>query len=109
MNRIILVSAAVLFAAPAGAQQGTDRRPEGNLGAGAAMTGEQRESAGQPSAGGTVAPPQQATTSPRPSATDDAQPRQRPEGNLGAERESSGLPASGGGAAVPAPTTSPRP
>jgi len=116
MNRIILVSAAVLFAAPAGAQQGTDRRPEGNLGAGAAMTGAQRESAGQPSAGGTVAPPQQATTSPRPSATDDAQPRQRPEGNLGAgaamtgaQRESSGLPASGGGAAVPAPTTSPPP
>jgi hypothetical protein len=115
MIRIIFVAAAALVAVPAWAQQGNDRRPEGNLGAGAAMTGAQQESAGQPSTGGSAAPPQQATTSPRSPTADDAQARRGPEGNLGAgaamtgaQRESSGLPASGGGAAVPAPTTSPR-
>ncbi|MBX6740560.1 MAG: hypothetical protein IRY87_00760 [Acetobacteraceae bacterium] len=115
MRRTILGLAllAPLFAAPtvmAQAQQGPDRKPEGNLGAGAAMTGAQRQSSGlPPTGGGAAAAPR--TTSPKP-----GDPQAKPEGNLGAgaamtgaERQSSGLPPTGGGMAAPMPqTTSPR-
>lgn len=70
MRRTILglVLLAPLFAAPAvmaQAQQGPDRKPEGNLGAGAAMTGAERQSSGLPPTGGGMAAPMPQTTSPR--------------------------------------------
>ena len=96
-------------------QQGTGRAPEGNLGAGAAMSGAQSQSAtGSAATGATV--PQQPTHSPRPPGTPDTPARQRPEGNLGsgaamsgAQSQSTGGSPSTGGTTVPQPSTqSPR-
>jgi hypothetical protein len=99
-----------LIASSAALAQGSDRRPEGNTGSGAAMGDAQRSPTGQP------VPPTQATQSPRPPGSEN-RAQGRPEGNLGSgaamtgsERNATGLPSSGGGATVPAPTTtSPRP
>lgn len=110
-----LVLMAPLLAASGALAQGTERRPEGNTGSGAAMGEAQRNSTGQPAPGGAVAPPSQATQSPRPPGSEN-RAQGRPEGNTGSgaamtgsQRNSTGLPASGGGATVPAPTTtSPR-
>jgi hypothetical protein len=110
-----LVLVVPLLAAPGVLAQGNDRRPEGNTGSGATMGEAQRNATGQPAPGGAVAPPTQATQSPRPPGSGD-RAGGRPEGNTGSgaamtgsQRNSTGLPASGGGATVPAPTTtSPR-
>ncbi len=104
-----------LLAAGGVLAQGTDRRPEGNTGSGAAMSGEQRNATGAPTPGGGAIPPSNSTQSPRAPGSEN-RAGGRPEGNLGSgaamsgsQRNSSGLPATGGGATVPAPTTtSPR-
>jgi hypothetical protein len=104
-----------LLAATGVLAQGADRRPEGNTGSGAAMSGEQRNATGAPTPGGGAMPPANSTQSPRPPGSED-RTQGRPEGNLGSgaamtgsQRNSTGLPATGGGATVPAPTTtSPR-
>ena len=102
----------LLAAAPAVLAQG--QRPEGNLGAGAAMGGAQSQSTGTAPGAAVPAPP---THSPHPAGAPDSQARQRPEGNLGAGAAMSGAQSqsmgggspSTGGTAVPQPsTTSPR-
>ena len=100
--------APLLVAGPSLAQQA---KPEGNTGAGAAMSGAQSQSSGMPA--GTAAP-QPSLHSPAPAGAADTPARRRPEGNLGSGAAMSGAQSQGMGAqpnagtsAPPQPTQSP--
>jgi hypothetical protein len=104
----LALAAPLLFATAASAQQA---RPEGNTGAGAAMSGAQSQSSGMPA--GTAAP-QPNLHSPAPAGASDTPARRRPEGNLGSGAAMSGAQSQGMGAqpnagsgAPPQPTQSP--
>lgn len=104
----VLALATPLLATGALAQQ---TRPEGNTGAGAAMSGAQSQSSGVPA--GTAAP-QPNLHSPTPPGASDTPARRRPEGNLGSGAAMSGAQSQGMGAqpnagatAPPQPTQSP--
>jgi len=93
------------------AVQAQQAKPEGNTGAGAAMSGAQSQSSGMPA--GTAAP-QPNLHSPAPSGASDTPARRRPEGNLGSGAAMSGAQSQGMGAqpnaassAPPQPTQSP--
>jgi len=86
-------------------------KPEGNTGAGAAMSGTQSQSSGMPA--GTAAP-QPNLHSPTPPGASDTPARRRPEGNLGsgaamsgAQSQSTGAQPNTGPTAPPQPTQSP--
>lgn len=90
---------------------GQQARPEGNTGAGAAMSGAQSQSTGVPA--GTAAP-QPNLHSPAPAGAANTPARRRPEGNLGAGAAMGGAQSQGlgaqpnaGSAAPPQPTQSP--
>jgi hypothetical protein len=104
----LALAAPLLFAAASSAQQA---KPEGNTGAGAAMSGAQSQSSGMPT--GTAAP-QPSLHSPAPAGASDTPARRRPEGNLGSGAAMSGAQSQGmgaqpntGGTASPQPTQSP--
>lgn len=79
-------------------------RPEGNTGAGAAMSGAQSQSTGMPA--GTTAP-QPNLHSPSPPGASDTPARRRPEGNLGSGAAMSGAQSQGMGASPGSGSTAP--
>ncbi|MFC7477578.1 hypothetical protein ACFQS7_24680 [Dankookia sp. GCM10030260] len=86
-------------------------KPEGNTGAGAAMSGAQSQSTGVPAG---TATPQPNLHSPAPPGAPDTPARRRPEGNLGsgaamggAQSQGMGAQPNAGSTAPPQPTQSP--
>ena len=105
---MLALAAPLLVVTAASAQQA---KPEGNTGAGAAMSGAQSQSSGLPA--GTAAP-QPNLHSPSPPGASNTPARRRPEGNLGAGAAMSGAQSQGMGAQPnagasppPQPTQSP--